>query len=593
VADVAPERTQRISRRVFLGALGAAGGCLLTDLALKGPASTFLLQHLAGSEKLTEATIRATSTEAYKDLIFYFPESARYERNAKFESIQFLDENSNVVSVGTPPKTWVDREYQMAGTPESARFARVSASAYPGRSYWEDVSLKEVSKRSTRMDVYFDGRNVDSAQIFQRQETYYLRLKPEADSDRDGIPDREDPNPRIPEPSLVKPKDDVMVMAIYITSWGAKWPPRYPYRIYLKSETLTIGTELHPMRGQRYPIDQAGTYDCGDPEIADWHIKWALEHGITAFVIGWVPFSENPSGGFNHKFEDGFLRSAYRDKIKFAIDHFTDSTWDYSGEWFRGYDHVNKTARAGVDYVKENYFDYPSYLRIGKKYFYMLFRIHDYALRHGLDRFRELVKLIHDQDLYLVGDLRPHYQRNREVDKQIVGSFDAISCYNWIDAGALDMWRKGSKSGHDVWTLSAPYSSMVSGYYDEWHYWSELARDCQVDFLTPLCSGFSNRAPYDAGEEYGDNWLVERTGRTPELFKRMCLQSIPFIKKSGTDMCLIDGWNEIHECSTLEPMLEHGFDYLDAVRDAFCDRPSSGWPPNVVPTADGVRLYSS
>jgi len=56
-------------------------------------------------------------------------------------------------------------------------------------------------------------------------------------------------------------------------------------------------------------------------------------------------------------------------------------------------------------------------------------------------------------------------------------------------------------------------------------------------------------------------------------------------------MCLIDGWNEIHECSTLEPMVEHGFDYLNVVRDVFCDEPSGGWPANVVPTRDGVRQY--
>jgi len=543
----------------------------------------------------TTATVAATPTKAYEGLTLVFPESKvggpSNLPQAELEPLYFLDENCNTISSHIPwTSSWSGNEYRIGSIPENTRFLKLSACTIPGYSYWDDVSFNEIKRKAKRLDAYLAGRKVDSTQICARDETYYLRLKPEIDSDQDGIQDGEDANPRIPEPKPVTPRDDTTVMAICMPSWGAKYPAWYTGRTYPQSETLTIGTELHPVLGQRYPIDEAGTYDCGDPEIADWHIKWALEHGINAFIIGWGPFKDNISGGINHKFEDGFLRSSYRDKIKFAIDHFTDATWDFTGEWFRGYDRVNKTARMGVDYVRENYFDYPSYLRVGKKYFYMLYRFHDYALRHGLNRFHELVGLIHDQDLYVVGDVRPHYQRNRKVDEEIVGSFDAITCYNWPDAGALDKWRKGEENGREVWTLTAPYSSMVSGYYEEWRYWSELARDRQVDFVTPLCSGFSNRAPYEAGKQY-DHFLCDRTGRTAKLFKKMCLQSIPFIGKSGTNMCLIDGWNEIHECSTLEPMVEHGFEYLDVVRDVFCDEPTGGWPPNVVPTRDGVRQY--
>ena len=231
-------------------------------------------------------------------------------------------------------------------------------------------------------------------------------------------------------------------------------------------------------------------------------------------------------------------------------------------------------------------------LCFGKKYFYFLFRIRELAIEHDLDRFYDLVDPLHEQDVYLVGDMGPYGTvHDRVLDARIVGVFDGITAYTWLDAGAQDQWRPAKKSGREIWTLVASYSRMVAGYCDEWKYWSELAADCGVNFVTPLCAGFSNRAPYESKEAYKEDWLVERTGRTSELFRKMCQKSTPIIEKSGTNVCLIDGWNEIHECSTLEPMVEHGFDYLDMVRDVFCDEPNSGWPPNVVPTRDGVRQY--
>lgn len=41
----------------------------------------------------------------------------------------------------------------------------------------------------------------------------------------------------------------------------------------------------------------------------------------------------------------------------------------------------------------------------------------------------------------------------------------------------------------------------------------------------------------------------------------------------------------------LEPTVDYGFDYMDIVRDAFCNKISDSWPPNLYPTEDGVREY--
>jgi len=591
-----------VDRRRFLKYVGtglvtaaaAGAGCLFYGKQ-RGAAPTGTL---TTSLAHTTATMTATPTRAYEGLTLVFPESnvggPSNLPQAELEPLYFLDENCNTISSHTPwASSWSGNEYRVGSIPESARFLKLSACAIPGYSYWDDVSFNEIKRKAKRMDVRLAQRSVDSAQIYARQEIYYLKLGPEMDSDRDGISDKDDANPRIPEPKPVQPRNGMTVMAVYLPSWGCEVAPWLvgTSMTFPKSRTLTIGTELHPILGQRYPIDNAGTYNCKDPEIVDWHIKWALEHGINAFMIDWMPFEVNTTGEWSHTVEDGFLRASYRDMMQFAIMHITDPTWDYP-EFFKGYEYVNAAARRGLDYVRENYLSCPSYLRVGKKYFYMLFRIRKYAITHGLDKFLDLVQRIHDQDIYLVGDIGTDpYPRDRKVDEDIVSAFDAITAYNWNWAGASDKWEKAKREGSDVWLLVAPYSSLVSGYREEWAYWSELARDRGVGFITPLCAGFSNRAPYESKEAYKEDWLVERTGRTPDLFRKMCQQSIPIIERSGTNMCLIDGWNEIHECSTLEPMVEHGFDYLNVVRDVFCDEPGGGWPANVVPTREGVRQY--
>ncbi len=40
---------------------------------------------------------------------------------------------------------------------------------------------------------------------------------------------------------------------------------------------------------QRFPERRPvlGWYREGDPEVADWQIKWAVEHGITFFAYDW------------------------------------------------------------------------------------------------------------------------------------------------------------------------------------------------------------------------------------------------------------------------------------------------------------------
>lgn len=60
-----------------------------------------------------------------------------------------------------------------------------------------------------------------------------------------------------------------------------------------------------------------GYYREGDPEVADWHIKWAVENGITFFMYDW--YWRNGKIALENGLENGYLKAKYRDYIKFCI----------------------------------------------------------------------------------------------------------------------------------------------------------------------------------------------------------------------------------------------------------------------------------
>lgn len=72
-----------------------------------------------------------------------------------------------------------------------------------------------------------------------------------------------------------------------------------------------------PFRKAGYPVPLLGFYRDGEPEVADWHIKWAVEHGIDFFAFDYYcSYRDGPSREHNKAFDEGFLRARYRDRMQ-------------------------------------------------------------------------------------------------------------------------------------------------------------------------------------------------------------------------------------------------------------------------------------
>ena len=69
-----------------------------------------------------------------------------------------------------------------------------------------------------------------------------------------------------------------------------------------------------------------GYYDEENPEVCDWEIKWALEHGINCFIHCWYRKLENMGKPVTvgdlrcgHGIHEAYLNARYRNLMKFAL----------------------------------------------------------------------------------------------------------------------------------------------------------------------------------------------------------------------------------------------------------------------------------
>ena len=66
---------------------------------------------------------------------------------------------------------------------------------------------------------------------------------------------------------------------------------------------------VYPFRDRRKPY--LGWYDEGSPEVADWEIKWQVEHGIDFELYCWY----RPNDAKGQSIKDGILEQGIRDGL--------------------------------------------------------------------------------------------------------------------------------------------------------------------------------------------------------------------------------------------------------------------------------------
>lgn len=344
----------------------------------------------------------------------------------------------------------------------------------------------------------------------------------------------------IPPPKPAKA--DMLVGAYYFPGWNKveKW--------YCMAANKDV---QHPLLGY---------YREGDPAAADWHIKWALEHGVSFFAFDF--YTANGSQMYETALDDWFLKAKYIDRFKFCLNwcnHAAESTMT-----------AEQLDQFG-DLVIKKYLTHPSYLRIDGKPVVIFLVGHAFIRNLGVDgakkafaRFDDRCKEAGLPGVYLM--FCQDAMGPNEVEGCRAVGVSAIGRYNYPYAGT----GLNGPGKHAEFS----YQHLTSEGVKMWQEWQKLTGG---DYWPAVMPGWDRR-PWCKDED------VIITGSTPELFRESLAKAREYVSKDKVVM--IEAWNEWGEGSILEPSVEHGFGYLDAVRKVFC--PKAGPHKDVDPKSLGL-----
>lgn len=347
----------------------------------------------------------------------------------------------------------------------------------------------------------------------------------------------------VPEPKPVKSKHEIGVY--YFPGWSAidRWRPIFDYP-------------------DRKPI--LGWYDEANPEIADWQIKWAVEHGIDFFMVDWYWCQGRRH--LEHWVHEAYAKARYKKYLKWCMmwaNHNPPNT------------HSVEDWREVTQYWIDNYFKTPEYYQIdGRPAVYIWAPAN---IRRDVGGTAEATKLYAmSQQMARDAGLKGIYfvamsAHNSAADCEMLTAegYEAMTSYHGFGPAV-----------HKAGKRRLPFSDVVEVGPELWT--SEDERASGLVYQPVVDTGWSS-------EPWHHNKAMVIHGRTPELFGQLCRKAREYADQNGQQIIALGPWNEWGEGSYIEPFTECGFDYLAQLRNAFCE--PGDYPPNVAPADLGLGPY--
>ena len=306
--------------------------------------------------------------------------------------------------------------------------------------------------------------------------------------------------------------------------------------------------------GDREPV--LGYYDEGNPETADWEIKYLVEHGVDFEALCWFPDkSDAPikDPPYSAQLYDGIKNAKYRDEIKYCLiwEMSNGEVPDTLGDWKSFY----------VPYMIEYFFKDPGYMRVDNKALLASFGSGALVNTLGEDGVKEAMKYL-DKELKKIGYDGLYYIGNggtgRLSESFAKSGVDGAYSYNW---GVASYSTEVNKEMNLIWTENT-YG---------------------IDVVPTVAIGF-NEAPW-------------ANIRTPIMTKEDNLITHKWIRdefmptfsknKEIYNLVWLSTWNEYGEGHYMMPVTnpEIGFRYLDVIREIYTDEGEDS-SINIVPTAE-------
>ncbi len=293
----------------------------------------------------------------------------------------------------------------------------------------------------------------------------------------------------------------------------------------------------------RMPV--LGFYNELNPEVKDWEIKWAVEHGIQFFVFCWYRINQGKTPIqtiFERPITEGLFKARFLPYIKFTI------MWENQNKGVAGVSDEDDLLNNLLPYWIETFFKHPSYLKIDNKPLLFIYRpeylVDDLGsvenVRKALDKMREKCKEAGFAGLIIIGEYRGLDPHHLQLMKDL--GLDYTSAYVWPipDNPTPDVAIKKQEE-----------------------YWTKTRDMGIIPEIITLSMGWTG------WQDEGSIWKLP-----PKDFQILCEKAKEFIKglpphQLGSRMILIDNWNEWGEGHYIMPYREYGFGYLDAIRNVF------------------------
>lgn len=287
-----------------------------------------------------------------------------------------------------------------------------------------------------------------------------------------------------------------------------------------------------------------GFYPEEDVKVAEQHIEWASQYGITFFAYDW--YWNGKSTELNHAI-DNYLNASNNSKLKFSL------LWANHSD-------VPRSLKEFDDMVAfwlKHYLAHPHYYRVNDKPVIFVFsnsQLNVDARKFGWSA-NTLLKRADDSaqasglpGIFFVATTNAPPSNGFE-DQLASQGFSAYSGWNYVV----------SKDRSRV----ADYQAMVDTYQDL--YTTVRSTKGALPYIVPASPGWDSR-PWQGAD------ALVRENQTPEKFKQMLLgakQLVDSRKVGILDIVMIEAWNEFGEGAYIEPTKKWGFEYLKTINDVF------------------------
>lgn len=355
----------------------------------------------------------------------------------------------------------------------------------------------------------------------------------------------------VPEPSPAT--SDRIVAAHYYAAWKKG------------SAGLHNGfDDLHEYP-ERTPL--MGYYDEEDPTVADWEIKWAVEHGINCFIHCWYrkldnmgkPVTENDLR-CSHGLHEALFNAKYQKYMKFAIMFENNARW--------GTTDAEDIVENLMPFWTETYFKRENYLVLDNKPVLFIFfqeRLNEVFKdpkdqKAAFDACREYAKTQGFDGMYFA--LQDNVPGQAAFDESMARGYDFRFEYNG-----------GFLPEHDMPEEETVIEAQCR------HFAEKLEIDPMRHVLTASCF-------YDTTPRRTQHWKDLGYGffsdfniwyLYPDNFRRL-LHKMKEMTDALPDgawakrIFMLDNWNEWDEGHYIAPSHGFGFQYLQAVREEFTER---------------------